>query len=218
MPSVGGLSKGPPPVIKVASELKAKGTIKDPAPEAITFDGPPGNGRGGSRGVLLKNDPETGKYGSTWSFTYTRSQSAQIMQLVHPHGRGQVVVNLRTNDVTVATATAWSQVGWGGTGDPKKVKMTRAAGEIFPLKDDQAYKVVSALSPTGSYTLTIDSKVVATGRPGTAPPLALGIGFSSTVPDKLSQGNAMLIVGPRDGGANDCRDITFQGSAPEPGH
>jgi hypothetical protein len=215
----GGLIKGAAPLLKVASELKAKGTIKEPLPEAIPFDAPKGDGRGGARGVLLKNDPETGKNGTTWSFTYLRSQSAELVQIVHPHGRGQVVVSLKGKEVTVATPTAWSQVNWRGTGDPKKVKMTRAAAEIFPLKDDQQYNVVSALSPTGSYTLTIDKKVVATGHPGTAAPMELGEGFTGpALPTKLSAGYAVLIVGPRDSGANDCRDITFQASAPEPGH
>ena len=49
--------------------------------------------------MLIKNDPETGKNGTTWSFTYARSQSAQMMQIVHPHGRGQVVISARNEGV-----------------------------------------------------------------------------------------------------------------------
>ncbi|HEV7401596.1 MAG TPA: hypothetical protein VGO11_01670 [Chthoniobacteraceae bacterium] len=216
-PAPGGLFKGPAPAFKVAAELKAKGTIKEPLPDAIAFDAPKGDGRHGAKGVLIKNDQETGKFGSTWTFSYARSQSAGIMQIVHPHGRGQVIISVKTKDVSLATPTSWSQVSWNGTGDPKKLKMTREAAQIFPLKDDQQYNVVSALSPTGNYTLTIDKKVVATGRAGTASPIQLGEGFTGPdLPTKTSPGNAILIAGPRDGGVNDCRDITFQAFAPEP--
>jgi len=85
------------------------------------------------------------------------------------------VINLRKSDVSIATPSTWSQAG---KGDPKKVKILREAASIFPLKDDQAYNVVSALSPAGGFTLTIDSKVVATGRAGTASPVELGVGFA----------------------------------------
>lgn len=204
---------GAAPVFQVATEVKAKAPIENPGPESIGFNGPDGDGRRASRGVLLKNVPDTGNNGTTWAFKYTRSASAQIVQIVHPHGKGHVVVNLRTAEVTVSTPTNW---GESTKGDPKKVKMLREAGSIFPLQDNQTYHVVSAISGTGGFTLTIDSKVVATGRAGNASAVALGAGFADPAPPRLAPGNSMLLVGPIDNGVNSCRDITFQASAAEP--
>jgi len=82
-PGPSSLSRpGAAPVVKVASELQAKGTIKNPAPEAIAFNGPDGDGRRASRCVLLKNEPDTGKNGTTWAFTYVRGGAAEVVQMV----------------------------------------------------------------------------------------------------------------------------------------
>jgi hypothetical protein len=221
----------PGTVVEVAAEVKAKGAVKAPGENVVIFDGPPGDGRRGAKGVLLKNDPLTGQKGSTWTFRYVRDGSATNLEIIHPHGRGQAIFHLQKTGVGTSTPASWTEVGYGG-GDSKRVKQARAFAEIFPLKDGDEYEVISKLSPTGGWELAINGKVVATARVSGAAPLSLeispgtkytgsgrGVGQfkGDELPLRWAAGYAGLLLGPLDSGTNACRDVRFQASAPEPG-
>ena len=218
----------PAPVVEVAEEIKAKSGTKTPGAGVITFDAPPGEGRRGAKGLLLKNDPQTGKNGTTWSFQYTRDGTAYGMQIIHPHGRGQVVVHLGANKIGVSLPQDWTEVGWGAGSNKPPVKMTRESQDIFPLKGGEPYQVVSKLTSTGGLEVSIDGKIVATARITGASPLSLAIPpdkqfpnsgrspleFKGTdLPLQWAAGYAGILLGPLDGGVHVCRQVRFQASA-----
>lgn len=212
--------------IEVASELAAKGGVKDIATGAIPFDGPSGDGRRGAKGVLLTNDPLTGKNGSTWSFTYTRQNHARVLEIIHPHGMGQVIIHIQIDGVGISTPESWVEVGYG-PGDVNRVKKTREFGDVFPLVDDEAYPLVSKLNGQGDYELIMKGKVVVTARVAKTSPLSLEIKKGETFPGsgrdglefkgeglplKWAPGYAAVLVGPIDKGANVCREVRFLSS------
>ena len=217
--------------IEVAAEIKAKGEANGTGPGVVVFDGPTGNGRRGAKGVLLKNEPVTGRNGTTWSFRYARSGTDRGVQIIHPHGRGQVIIYLQDSGIGVSTPKAWIEVGYGG-GNPKAVKNTRVFDEVFPLANSQEYQVESRVSPTGAVQVSIDGKLVATARATGASPLSLeilpdekfpGSGRGTLefkgaeLPLRWGPGYAGIIMGPLDNGQNVCREVRFQASVPEPG-
>jgi len=217
----------PVAIISVADEIKARGSVRKPGADVIPFDGPMGNGRVGAKGVLLKNDPETGKTGSTWFFTYTRAGTAYAAQIIHPLGAGQVIVHLKKDGIGISRPVDWTEVGWSG-GSSTLVKMFRASAEIFPLQDGEAYEVESRLSGTGGLEVTINGKLVATAQLANASPLSLEIPAGkkfplsgrgdlafkgADFPLQWTAGYAGLIMAPLDGGASLCRDVRFKPSA-----
>jgi hypothetical protein len=224
----------PPPTtvssspIAVASEIKAKGDVKTPGPNVLPFSAPKGNGRSGAIGLLIKNPPAANRSGSEWAFNYKRGGTAYPLQIIHPHGRGQFIVHINKDNVGASTPEHWYQVGFLG-GDTKRIKMSRVSSSIFPLVDDTDYAVVSRVSPTGAFELTINGQVVATGRATGAEPLSLeipeGTSFSghgrgelafkgAGLPLKWEAGYAGLIVGPMDGGTHVCRDVRYTPAVP----
>lgn len=211
----------------IATELRAKGEAKDLAPGIIAFDGPTGDGRRGAKGILLTNDPAIGKAGTIWAFTYVRQGTAQVLEIIHPHGSGQVVIHVRKDGIGVSTPESWTECGYGA-GDVRKIKEARDFNDVFPLKDGQEYPVISRLDGQGGYQLTIDGKIVATARISKTYPLSLeikdGVRFPGAgrdglefkgpdLPLKWTAGYAALLVGPIDNGANICRDISFASAA-----
>ena len=207
----------------VAGSLVVKKGATEVAPGVIVFDAPNGDGRSGAKGLLLKNDPTILRGGSTWTFRYTRDRTAQILEIIHPSGRGQAIVHVTAKAVGLSTPKAWMDVAYGG-GDSQHVRKTKAFDEIFPLKDAQEYEVVSRLSTGGAFELFVDKTLVATGHVTGATPLSLFIPVGKSVrttgrgqaefkgpylPMEWTAGWAGLIVGPIDGGENRCREIRF---------
>jgi hypothetical protein len=203
------------PVLQVGSELKAWGRLASPAREAISFECPGGPGRGG-RAVVLKNDPTTGRNGSTWTVDYTRTGEATSLQFVHPYREGQVVVTMRKTGLDIDTKGDWTEHGWWGY-DRKRIKKTQEGAALFPLQDEHKYEVVSQLGATGDYVIKIDGKVAGTAQVSSAS----GLTFPQVVealPKNWPNGAAALLVGPVVGDAkvnkNVCEKLTFQASAP----
>src|SRR5207248_13754 len=58
----------------VMDQLQAKGVANNPGADAIVFDGPPGNGGVGAKGILFKAPEYLAN--NTWAFRYSRSASA----------------------------------------------------------------------------------------------------------------------------------------------
>ena len=215
------------PAILVAAELKAKGDAKEPAPDTVVFDCPPGDGRRGAKGILLKQDVAAMRGGSTWAFRYTWAGSAEQVQIIHSVGRGHAIAYLSKKGVGLATPGAWREIGWR-LGDERRMRETSAFKKTFPLQEGEDYAVVSRLSAGGAYELFINGALVASGRASSGAPLSLelpeGKSFSgadrSDVPEfKAADGSALplqwlpgwvgIIVGPRDNGENVCRDLRY---------
>ncbi|NDF00254.1 MAG: serine/threonine protein kinase, partial [Verrucomicrobia bacterium] len=217
------LKASDPGVIEVATEIKAKGKVTGAAKGAITFDGPTGNGRRGAKGVLLINDPLTGKNGSTWSVSHSRKGSDQGLFLIHPHGGGQMISHILKDGVGITTPAFWTEAGYG-VGDRKRVQKARGFDEVFPLKESETYQVVSRLDGQGGYDLTINGKVVAIARVAATSPLSLemkpdgkfpGSGRGTLefkgddLPLRWAAGFAAVLLGPLDTGLNVCREVRF---------
>ncbi len=218
----------PAPVMDVAEELRVKSGLKGPGTGVIGFNAPGGDGRKGAKGLLIKNDPQTGKNGTTWSFAYTRGGTAYGLQIIHPHGRGQILVSLNKGNVAVSVPDEWSEIGWGGGHSKPPMRMTKDSEAIFPLADDTEYQVESKVTSTGGVEVSVNGKLVATGHATGASPLSLEIPDGKQVPLggrgkpeftgdglplKWETGFAGLIVGPMDGGQNVCRQVKFRSSA-----
>jgi hypothetical protein len=214
----------------VASELKAKSGVTNPAKTALPFTGPDGDGRRGAHGILLM-DPDAAKAalenGSTWTFRYRRSKSARTVQIFHPIGRGHVIAHLTADELGLSTPKeGWKAVGYSG-GDDTRIRTTPAYDKVFPLADDTDYVIVSRLSVGGSYELFVNGKLVATGRGSNAPQMDLTIPAETIVPSggrthsefksaglasfplKWAPGWAAILVGPIDSGENTVHDLLF---------
>ena len=215
--------------LAVAAKLATKEGATAPIAGSIVFDGPKGDGRSGSKGLLLRMDAPLVRSGSTWMFRFTRGGTAYGIHIIHPFGRGQVIVGLSSNSVGLTTPEAWREVGFG-TGESKRVNKTSAYAKIFPLKDDQEYAVASRLSVGGAFELFVNGQLVARGHVGSAHPLSLEIPASAgfplsgraplefkgpDLPKQWAAGWAGLILGPMDRGINRCEEIRyFPGLAP----
>jgi hypothetical protein len=214
--SVGSL--GDSPVVSVAQRLNAFAWIDKPAPKAISFYVPAGPkvARHG-RGILIKNDSNTGRKGSTWEFEFTRKPLETGVMMIHPLGNGQIVVHLRAEGPFLLAPGDLSKNTWE-SGDAQPFQRTGAA---FPLQS-KTYKVTSQLNAGGKYTLSIDGKVAATASLQPGPQLALSREFHGEhlapreeFPLKWRTGYAALIAGGADkGGSLGCSNLTFQASAP----
>lgn len=210
--------------IHVADKLEAKRGSENLGPNTVSFDGPPGNGRRGAKGILLKSDPETSRTGNSWTLRYSRGGTAYGLQIIHPTGRGQAIVHLNKDGVGLSAMEAWRDRGYGG-GDTKSVRLTNAAEKIFPLVDGREYAIISRMSPGGAHEMFIDGQLVARGRVTRVEPLSLEIAEGQSFPNagrgnkfefkgndlpmKWSVGWAGMIVGPMDEGQNTCRDLRF---------
>jgi hypothetical protein len=215
---------GTAPVLQVASELKALGTIQNPAKDAIAFETPMGVGHTkGGRGVLIKNDPGVGKRGSTWSVEWTGSIGSYVY-FVHPHNGGYAIVRVGSHGAEPVTTYSFQRQPMNAGGSSAIFKETPAAVDVYPLKSNQKYLLVSQFDPKGRYTLTVGGKVVQSGSFSqsetngytSATPLTLPEGFKGeNLPMKWKAGYAALIVAPvYESSVSICENITFQGSAP----
>ncbi len=216
---------GKPEFERVASKVQAKRGVDTASSKVVAFEGPTGDGRRGAKGILVttKSDSDD-DIGSTWTFIYTRGGSARGLQIIHPRGRGQAIVHINRNGVGLSTPGEWRRVGYGG-GSSEGVREKDSFGEVFPLKDNQEYTVLSRMSENGSGELFIDGKLVATVRAKSAKPLSLEIAEGQKFPgasgwDKLAfkgeglplewaKGSAGILLGPLDSGIHLCREVKF---------
>lgn len=214
--SVGNL--GDAPVVPVAESLNPFAWIAKPAPKSISFHVPAGPkvGRSG-RGILLKNDSNTGRKGTTWEFMYSRKPPETGVMMIHPYGNGQIIIHLRAEGPFLLDNTDLSKHTWeSGEASPFKL-----SGAGFPLQA-KSYKVTSQLDAAGRYTLSLDGQAVATASFQPSPQVSLPNDFHGEqlkpredFPSKWRIGFAALICGGADkGGAIGCSNVTFKGSAP----
>jgi hypothetical protein len=203
--------------VEVCEELKCHDSIKKPAPEAIAFLSPPGPMAGfRGRGLLLKNDPTTGRRGTTWSFAMMRKAPHAGIQIIHPLGDGQIIVHLRDEGLTVLSSTEMANTPWVG-GDPKRIRLTTDAKKLFPLTG-QIFNVTSELSGSGVYVISINGKVVGRASLDAGPALALNSGYEGArlpagvdFPLRWDPGYAAIITGAVDpGGVLNCRNAVFK--------
>ncbi len=222
LPTSDSLGAGQPAEgIFTMDELRAGGSETSPAAGAIVFDGPPGEGRTGAKGVLFKAPQASSA--STWTFRYSRSASAFPLQIIHPHRAGHVIICVDKAGVGVFSSSNWTGVGYG-PGDDKALEKTAAFKAAFPLKDDTEYQIVSRMAGRGRYELFIDGKLVASQTFGNAKSLSLEIPSGKKFPRSGSgplefKGPDLplrwesswpaLILGPVAAGAHICRSIHY---------
>lgn len=206
----------------VAQKVRAKGSVDGAAEGVIAFDGPPGDGRRGAKGILVR--PAGDLDGSTWSFVYTRGGSARGLQIIHPRGTGQAIIHVNKESIGLSRPGEWRAVGYG-SGDTDAFKTERAFEETFPLQDGKEYRIVSRMNGNGSYEIHIDDRLVARANVGRASPLDFEIPEDQRFPgssghDKLifhgegfplqwEANMAGLLLGPLDSGVHVCRDVQF---------
>ena len=134
-----------------------------------------------------------------------------------------MISHVHKDEVGISTPSSWTEVGYG-TGDPKRILKAPGFNEVFPLKDGEAYQVVSRLDGQGGYDLTINGKVIAAARVAATSPLSLEMrpdmkfpgsspgstGFSGNdLPMRWAAGYAAVLLGPLDTGQNVCREVRF---------
>lgn len=208
----------------VARSLVAKGAVEVSAADVVAFDAPSGDGRRGAKGILLKRLPTRPSQGSEWSFDYVRGGSAQVLQILHPVGRGQAIVHISREDVGISAPAAWCEIGYG-RGSHEGVERHRDFDEVFPLEDNRSYQIASRMDPHGDGRVWIDKLLVATFHVSDTKPISLKIpkglrfpGSSSWdelrfkgkgLPMTWKPGWAGIIVGPRDGGIHECREVHY---------
>jgi hypothetical protein len=210
--------------ILVAGEIRAKAQGKDIAPGVIFFEAPKGDGRRSPKGVLLKNSAGTAKSGSTWTFKWTRSLSGQHVQIIHPAGKGHLIVQIGPNGVEIKSPSVWQDAGWRG-GDKKNLRLSSDFDKIFPIKDDIEYDVLSRVSGSGSLELFLNGTQVCSGRVGREEPLMIqkegepgNVFISEELPTQWEPDWAAVIIGPVDSGVSMARELRFHaGLLPVPG-
>ena len=214
--STASVAPAKPVKIEVAEIMKAYDAIQKLTPEGIPFATPKGPAENRGRGVLLKNDPMAGRRGTTWTFGLMRAPTHAGVLIIHPLGEGQIVVHLRDDGISLISPDEVAKTPWTG-GDPKGVRMTNDADKLFPLQA-QNYRVVSQLSGSGKYTISINGKVIGRASLEAGPALVLTSEFAGErlpagVEFPLSWGpgySAIVTAWPGKGGLLNCRGVIFQ--------
>jgi hypothetical protein len=207
--------------VLVAGEIRAKAEGKDIAPGVIFFQAPKGNGRSGPKGVLLKNEADISKTGSTWTFKWTRSLAAEAVQIIHPTGQGHAILHIDSKWIALNAPETWSEINWRG-GKRDAVRHSNEFDSVFPIEDDREYEVLSCLSAANTHELYIDGVLVSTGRVSRAKPLGVAgetpeTKFIGDVPLEWGPNWAAVIVGPVDAGISRARELRFYpGVLPKP--
>jgi hypothetical protein len=217
-----GLSGAPgAPVLDVCPELNAFAYVETKLKNLVSFQIPPGGPVQSSkpRGVFLKNEPATGRSGTTWSFSIKRKAPDGGALIVHPLGNGHIAIHLRQEGLFVLSPTDFAKTPGEG-GDVSKIKLTPAGTALFPLGSKE-YKVVSQLSASGRYTISVDGAIIGTATFAAGPGLVMTKDckgeHGADLPLRWHAGAAGLIAGGAErGGACGCKAVTFQASAPEP--
>lgn len=219
-PSTPGSGSGEP-ILNVADSIQSKGHAENAADGIVIFDGPPGDGRRGAKGLLLKR-PESDSGASTWQVDYKRGGTARGLQLMHPRGTGHAVIHINSWGVGLSTPGDWKSISYGG-GKGDNIERQEAAGAVFPLQNERWYKVFSRMEVGGRFEVYIDGKLVAIGNAGSASPLMLsspdpkrGVFKGDGLENEWKKNWAGLILGPLDKGVNRCNNIRYSPGLADP--
>jgi hypothetical protein len=208
----------------VAGSVQGKRGCFGLSPRAAAFQAPPGDGRSGANGIVVRARPEWTKTGTTWAFRYQRRGSAWGVQILHPFRGGQVIVHLSRGRVGISTPRAWAEVGYT-RGYAREPERTADFADLFPLKDRFVYEVRSTLSANGHFQLKVSDKVVATATVKAARPVSFEIpegkrfpGASGWAklefagkgfPTQWEIGYAGLLIEPLDNGHHGAYEVHF---------
>jgi hypothetical protein len=224
---------------QVCQLLRAKADAVGLSHEAVAFTAPWGDGRSGANGFVIEAHPAWPEDGTRWELNWTWSGSARTAQIIHPWDDGHIVVSIfRWDDVKVTGVGRWTRIGWGHRflEDDVPINTTDAFDVLLPLVEGEMYTFASELDSDGSYRLFLNGLLIVTATTTAAEPLDLFIpegvhppetsGWAELkfegagLPDVLLPGQAGVIVGPRDNGINEIRDIEFfpipAGEGPDP--
>jgi len=217
----------PAQVTAVAKMIEGKRDAKELAGNVLAFQAPNGDGRRGALGITLPADASFATSGSVWRFHWSRAGSALGVQIIHPIGKGQVIIHLKPKSIGISSPQNWWAQGTYRSGDTKAVQHEAGYEKVFPLADDQVYSVESRLLPDGRYGLKIDGQLVATAgfreanslvlENPAGPPAAGGKNPGEfkpakngpEVPLKWEPGRAGLLIEPLDNGHNKASDVEF---------
>jgi hypothetical protein len=196
----------------LCSRINAKQMPPDFAIAAMRFTGPSGDGRRGSAGFVVK--AKQGE-GTRLSFSFQRDATGYGFQVIHPLGKGHVLVSVQSGGVTIHRGGSWGDIGWGNPATSEQVELNADAMNLLSLEAIATYQVISELSPAGKYRLVINDKVICGRTIERADPLVLkvpqdksvwgGSGWDRTpfagegFAPKLRPGHVGLILGPMDG-------------------
>jgi len=142
--------------VLIFPRMDAKQMPKDFQVEAMKFTGPSGDGR---RGFVVQTKDLIKGTGTRLAFDFQRDASGFNFQVIHPFEQGHVIVSVHSG-VSIHRGGAWGDIGWGNPGTSDKVVLSADAADILPLKADTAHKVISQLSASGEYQLSIDGKSI----------------------------------------------------------
>lgn len=213
--------------------LHAKAMPKNMPGDAMVFTGPAGDGRRGSAGFIVPTGEHVADGSSRWSFTFQRAPSGYGVQIVHPLGKGHVLINV-SSEVTIHRGGVWGEIGWGAPATSDKVELAKDASRVLPLKTETPLEFVSQLSSGGQYSLRINDVVVCRHAIPRADRLVLeippntpvwgGSGWDETSfvgPDfesKLRPGAGGIILSPMDGSGptHHVKEVRLAMAQPEP--
>ena len=127
----------------------------------MAFKGPNINGQTGCNGFVLSAPAGWERNGTIWKFRYERSDSASGVVLIHPHGKGQVLVLIHQERLAVFTGGPWPgqslEQAFSWFSDMPVTK-TNKFKFVFPLDASKSHEVTSELWGDDLYNLTIDGK------------------------------------------------------------
>ncbi len=200
--------------ILICPMMRAKQMPQDLRVEAMRFTGPSGEGRRGSAGFVVQTKDLIKGGGARLAFDFQRDASGFFFQVIHPFEKGHIVVSVHSG-VSIHRGGLWEDIGWGNPATSDKVELEEGAAKVLPLQVDTPHKIVSQLSASGQYQLSIGEKLICRHMIKEAKPLVLRIpmdtGFwlgstwdktpfaGENFKPTLEAGHAGLILGPMDG-------------------
>lgn len=219
----------PPGVI--CESLQAKHFPNRVASNVIVLQAPMGEGRKGAVALVCPSPDGWNISGTEWRFSYTRSLTASVMQWVHPWRDGHAVITLEAGGLFVTTPKSWAEIGYSGR-NAIELQRGPAWDKSIPVKDDKALAIRSVLFPNGALSVYFDGELVASTtlkeahplslvlQPGVAPPQTstwAKLEFTGEKPvTVLENGQAMILVGPLDGGIHRATNASLLIPAAKP--
>lgn len=195
----------------ICERMNAKEMPHDLPVPAMKFTGPAGDGRRGSAGFVVQ---PKGRGGTRLLFSFQRAASGYGFQIIHPLGKGHVVVSVHSRGMTIHRGGSWGDIGWGDPAGSDKLELNAGAKGVPPASG-VTYQVVSELSADGRYRMVIDDQVVCQHSIEDSKPLVLDVSSTSRVwggsswdrtpfagenfEPALRPGHVGLILGPMDG-------------------
>ncbi len=203
----------------VCSLLQAKKKPTGLVPQAIAFDGAPGDGRRGANGFVIAAPPEWQSRGTMWQFDYQWSGTAHGVIVVHPLGAGHFRIVLGKDKAQGVPGGPWGLDGpyvySARTRSHFELTLTDAAAQFFRLAESTKYSVVSRCDAAGNYELLLNGTLVATGKIPESLPMGMNPPHTDpNCPATLAVGQAAFIIGPMDQGTNDASNIRLTVAGP----